>query len=75
MCADIIKSAELIKTVTEIARGVENETSKENANKDARTFPTKRDLIAGAVSKFLAEDILPAHVYNAHVAGDIHYHK
>lgn len=74
MCADIFKSAELIKTVTEIARGVENETSKENANKDARTFPTKRDLIAGAVSKFLAEQLLPEHVYQAHVNGDLWLH-
>lgn len=65
----------LLKDVTEIAGGVENEISKENANKDSRTFPTKRDLVSGVVSKYLAKNLVPEHVYNAHVAGDIHYHK
>lgn len=64
----------LIKDITEIATGKENEVSKENANKDARTFPTRRDLIAGAISKYIAKDIIPEHVYKAHVDGDIHYH-
>lgn len=64
----------LIKDITEIATGKENEVSKENANKDARTFPTRRDLIAGAVSKRLAKDLLPEHVYSAHVEGDIWIH-
>lgn len=64
----------LIKDITEIATGKENEVSKENANKDARTFPTRRDLIAGAVSKQIAKTVLPEHIYKAHVDGDIHYH-
>lgn len=64
----------LLKDVKEIAGGIENEVSKENANKDSRTFPTRRDLVSGAVSKYLAKNLVPEHVYNAHVAGDIHYH-
>ena len=39
----------LIKDITEIATGKENEVSKENANKDARTFPTRRDLTTDAM--------------------------
>lgn len=64
----------LLKDIKEIASGIENEVSKENANKDSRTFPTRRDLVAGAVSKYLAKNMIPEHVYNAHVSGDIHYH-
>lgn len=46
----------------------------ENANKDADVFNTQRDLTAGAVAKAVGLRMLPQHVANAHIKGDIHYH-
>lgn len=47
----------------------------ENANKDSATFTTMRDLTAGVVSKSYAlEHLLPKHVAEAHLSGDIHFH-
>ena len=51
------------------------ELTNENANKDSRVFPTKRDLLAGIVSKHMARNhILPKYIVEAHDSGDIHYH-
>ena len=46
----------------------------ENANKDSRTFSTKRDLMAGQVAKVEGLKMLPKGVRDAHLRGDIHYH-
>ena len=46
----------------------------ENANKDANVYATQRDLLAGAVSKAAAFNMLPPAVANAHMKGDIHFH-
>lgn len=47
----------------------------ENANKDATVFNTQRDLTAGSVAKAYAlKNLLPSHVANAHIKGDIHFH-
>ena len=46
----------------------------ENANKDANVYATQRDLLAGAVSKAAAFNMLPPAVANAHMQGDIHFH-
>lgn len=46
----------------------------ENANKDSEVFNTKRDLMAGTVGKTFGLKMLPPHVANAHLKGDIHYH-
>jgi len=46
----------------------------ENANKDANVYATQRDLLAGAVSKAAAFNMLPPVVANAHMKGDIHFH-
>ena len=45
-----------------------------NANKDANVFHTRRDYMAGAVSKAATLEMLPGRVRNAHLNGDIHYH-
>ncbi|MDP9801037.1 ribonucleoside-triphosphate reductase [Arcanobacterium wilhelmae] len=51
------------------------EVVNENANKDSLVFNTQRDLTAGSVAKAYAlADLLPAHVANAHMRGDIHFH-
>lgn len=47
----------------------------ENANKDSKVIPVQRDLIAGIVSKHMGLNfILPEHIKEAHLSGDIHYH-
>ena len=46
----------------------------ENANKDSEVFNTQRDLMAGTVGKAFGLKMLPPHVANAHLKGDIHYH-
>ena len=46
----------------------------ENANKDANVYATQRDLLAGAVSKAAAFNMLPPAGANAHMKGDIHFH-
>lgn len=46
----------------------------ENANKDSSTYATQRDLTAGIVSKAEGLKMLPPHVANAHLRGDIHFH-
>ena len=46
----------------------------ENANKDANVYATQRDLLAGAVSKAAAFNMLPPAVANAHMKCDIPFH-
>ena len=46
----------------------------ENANKDSKVFNTQRDLTAGVSAKSIGLRLLPEHVANAHMKGDIHYH-
>lgn len=49
--------------------------AKENANKDAQVFNTKRDLLAGVVSEDYAKrNILPKYISEAHEKGIIHWH-
>ena len=59
-------------------QGLINKTNKdllnENANKDSRVFPTQRDLMAGIVSKHIANQVIPVSVMEAHKEGVIHFH-
>lgn len=59
-------------------QGLINKTNKdllnENANKDSRVFPTQRDLMAGIVSKHIANQVIPFYVMEAHKEGVIHFH-
>ena len=53
----------------------DEESNKENSNKDTRIIPTMRDYIAGFTCRELAEKvILPKDIVEAHEAGIIHYH-
>ena len=55
--------------------GQDEESNKENSNKDTRIIPTMRDYIAGFTCRELAEKvILPKNIVEAHEAGIIHYH-
>ena len=59
-----------------VARFINNDPTliHENANKDSNVYATQRDLLAGAVSKAAALNMLPQAVANAHMKGDIHFH-
>ncbi|HZK31609.1 MAG TPA: anaerobic ribonucleoside-triphosphate reductase, partial [Corynebacterium sp.] len=46
----------------------------ENGNKDARTFTTQREILAGAVTRAKGLQLLPEAVRRAHVKGLIHVH-
>lgn len=51
------------------------DTMKENSNKNAMIAPTQRDLIAGEVSKDITRrKLLPTHIVQAHDEGIIHFH-
>ena len=52
------------------------ELAGENSNKKSVINSTKRDLIAGEVSKDIARrKLIPAYIVQAHDEGAIHYHK
>lgn len=55
--------------------GRDEESNKENSNKDTRIIPTMRDYIAGYTCRELATKVvLPKDIAEAHEAGIIHYH-
>ena len=55
--------------------GHDEESNKENSNKDTRIIPTMRDYIAGFTCRELATKVvLPKEIAEAHEAGIIHYH-
>lgn len=69
------QKSKLFKDISGMVNLSNKEITNENANKDSRVFPTKRDLLAGIVSKHMARNhILPKHIVEAHDSGDIHYH-
>ena len=58
-----------------LVTGKDEESNKENSNKDTRILSTMRDYVAGFTCRELAEKvILPKDIVEAHEAGIIHYH-
>lgn len=58
-----------------LLNGSNQETIKENSNKNAKTVGTQRDLIAGEVSKDIVKrKIIPSKIVQAHDEGIIHWH-
>lgn len=57
-----------------LTRLTDPKVTAENGNKDARTFTTQREIMAGAVAKSLGLQKLPAPVRKAHLGGLIHVH-
>lgn len=65
----------LMGDIADLYKGDNKEVSNENANKDAVIISTKRDLLAGIVSKaFAINTLLPSDIAEAHESGDIHFH-
>ena len=61
--------------LNKLITGRDEESNKENSNKDTRIIPTMRDYIAGFTCRELATKvILPKDVVEAHEAGILHYH-
>ena len=55
--------------------GQDEESNKENSNKDTRILPTMRDYIAGFTCRELANKVvLPKEIAEAHEQGIIHFH-
>lgn len=55
--------------------GNDEESNKENSNKDTRIIPTMRDYIAGFTCRELASKVLlPSEIAKAHDEGIIHFH-
>lgn len=62
--------------IRELIAGTDEESNKENSNKDTRVVPTMRDYIAGFTCRELADKVLlPKDVATAHREGIIHFHK
>ena len=71
----IRKSNTTDDSILSLLRDDNEEVARENSNKKATTNSTKRDLIAGEVSKDLSRRILlPKDVVDAHDRGTIHFH-
>lgn len=63
------------KQICKLIRGQDEDSKKENSNKDTRITPTMRDYIAGFTCRRMATDIiLPPDIVEAHNKGEIHYH-
>lgn len=61
--------------IKDLISGKDEESNKENSNKDTRIIPTMRDYIAGFTCRELAEKIiLPPDIAKAHKDGIIHVH-
>lgn len=61
--------------ILSLLRGENEDTSRENSNKNATVNSTQRDLIAGEVSKDITKRLLlPDYIVEAHEKGIIHFH-
>jgi ribonucleoside-triphosphate reductase len=69
------KEAALSKQIGELVDASNEAIMSENANKDAKTISVQRDLLAGVSSKeYYLNNILPKHIAEAHIKGEIHVH-
>lgn len=61
--------------LAEFVSGKDEESNKENSNKDTRILSTMRDYLAGFICREMADEIiLPKDIAEAHKAGIIHFH-
>lgn len=69
------EQSELFKKVIGLIEGTDKGITDENANKDAKIIPVKRDLLAGIIARYYGlNHMLPKRVKNAHINGDGHFH-
>lgn len=60
--------------VKKLVSGEDEESKKENSNKDTRIVSTMRDYIAGFTCREMAKRIFPKDIWEAHESGIIHIH-
>ena len=64
----------VFKDIDDFLNGDNEEVSRENSNKQADQLVTHRDLVAGIVSKHLANSSIPNEILNLHEKGALHCH-
>ena len=64
----------LFKSVLSVLAQNNPEITRENANIDGKTLAASRHILAGEMSKALAQQTLPQEVLDAHDSGAIHFH-
>ena len=69
------KEQGIYKRITNLVNANDKSILNENANKDSKTISVQRDLLAGISSKeFYLNKVLPKHLAEAHIKGEIHIH-
>lgn len=69
------KEKNIYKQIAELVDASDEKLLSENANKDSKTISVQRDLLAGISSRdYYLNKIIPSHIKNAHIKGEIHLH-
>lgn len=69
------KEKNIYKQIAELVDASNEKLLSENANKDSKTISVQRDLLAGISSRdYYLNKIVPTHIKNAHIKGEIHLH-
>ena len=69
------KEQGIYKKISNLVDANDSSILNENANKDAKTISVQRDLLAGISSKeFYLNKVLPKHLAEAHIKGELHIH-
>lgn len=69
------KEKDIYKKIAELVDASNESLLVENANKDAKTISVQRDLLAGISSRdYYLNKVLPPHLKEAHLRGEIHLH-
>lgn len=69
------KEKSIYKQIGELVDASNENLLVENANKDAKTISVQRDLLAGISSRdYYLNKIVPQHIKEAHIKGEIHLH-
>lgn len=69
------KEKSIYKQIAELVDASNDKLLSENANKDSKTISVQRDLLAGISSRdYYLNKIVPTHIKNAHIKGEIHLH-
>ena len=69
------KEQSIYKKISNLVDANDSSLLNENANKDAKTISVQRDLLAGISSKeFYLNKVLPKHLAEAHIKGEMHIH-
>ena len=72
---DLNENKDFYNSIEDIVNNIDNDITKENANKNAKAINTKQDLIKGLTSRrFMQKKVLDPEVVRLHNKGIIHIH-